>query len=182
MRRRPRPNVIYAAFSDIYSAAGILFPIVVIGFAFCAWLQDPFGSFMLEMVLAVVITIVGLSVAYYRTKMVSDTVEKGAEVMGKVTGVRLGNRRSNSEIKWEYVWEGKQYKGHGYTANNRGTPTPNVHEELPLFVNPDKPSWSVMQTLYEGLYEKPVLEKNGGNPPQDKAFKSRRDRKETNER
>lgn len=149
MAERAKPRTVYVAFTDMMAAAGIVLPFaflllaVVIGMV--TGLEDSYGF----LGIAGLSALIGFPVAWWRVQQIQATIANGVEVNGTVTWVKLGQRTSgNTQIKWQYQYNGRMYQGNAYVSQNGEVRVPTKGERIRLLVNPDKPGWSVWRDLY----------------------------------
>jgi hypothetical protein len=149
MESRSKPGGSYVALTDMYSAAGLLFPVVFLVIAgivtVIGGLDEARGYYMMSALAA----LVGFPVSWWRVRNIRATLNHGVEVNGVVTDVRSARRTSgNNRVKWQYSYEGRSNTGDAYFAAGGEVRAPSKGGKIRLWVNPNKPGWSVWRDLY----------------------------------
>ncbi len=147
--KRPQASTVYVALTDIMSAAGLLFPVVFLVIAvvvtFTGGVDEARGFYWMSALGA----LIGFPFAWWRVQQVKTTLATGVEVDGVVTSIKTGSGRSgNTRVKWEYQYEGRRYEGEAYVAVDGSLRPPEKGRKIRLWVNPQKPQWSVWRDLY----------------------------------
>lgn len=143
------PRTIYIAFTDILSAAGLIFPFVFLLIAvivtFTGGMDEAIGFYGMAAVAAVI----GFPFSWWRVQQLKATLATGVEVDGVVTWLKTGSGRSgNTRVKWQYQFDGRAYEGEAYVAVDAPVRPPATGKKIRLWVNPQKPQWSVWRDLY----------------------------------
>lgn len=143
------PRTIYIAFTDILSAAGLLFPfiflLIAIIITFTGGMDEAIGFYGMSAVGAVI----GFPFSWWRVHQIKTTLATGVEVDGVVIWLKTGSGRSgNTRVKWQYQYEGRTYEGEAYVAVDGPVRPPATGKKIRLWVNPQKPQWSVWRDLY----------------------------------
>jgi hypothetical protein len=149
METRSKPVTPYVALTDIYSAAGLLFPFIFLAIALIVTLTDSLDGARGYYLVSLLAALIGFPVSWWRVRNIRETLDHGVEVNGTVTHLRSGRGRSgNTRVKWEYTYGGRTYSGDAYVSNDGEVRAPAKGSKIRLWVNPNKPGWSVWRDLY----------------------------------
>jgi hypothetical protein len=149
MEHRSKPSTFYIALTDIYSAAGLLFPFVFLVIALVVTVTDSVDGARGYYLISCLAALVGFPISWWRVRNIREILEEGIEANGVVTHVRsAGGRSGNMRVRWEYTYEGRTYTGEAYAAKGGEVRAPVKGGNIRLWVHPKKPGWSVWRDLY----------------------------------
>ena len=146
---RTQPHTVYVALTDMMSAAGLILPITFLVIGGIGALMGGLDQATGFLAMGGIAALIGFPLSWWRVRHIKETVTMGVDVDGVVTFVKVGNRNSgNTKVKWHYQFEGKRYEGEAYVATSSDVRVPEKGKKIRLWVNPNKPKWSVWSDLY----------------------------------
>lgn len=151
-----KPSLLKIIATDLWAGLCIIFPIAIWGVYF----DTSFGiisrsrsgnasaseSSSFFLILASVLTILGILGLMWRINFFTQLVLKGERVKGQITEIYF--RKGHGRIEFIYYYQGSEYNSGSAVRKTRTTKSFRKGQEIGLLIDPDNPRKAIIEKLY----------------------------------